>query len=255
MRTACLATFALFAAAASALAQPPGAAPVKADPKLDPYLEAWEKKTADVKSMAAEITLKRTDAVFKKDTNYKGSIVCMKPNFAVLRLDNADDKTKIDYEAYICDGKKVYAYNGVQKSIIKYTIPQGQAGVDNLMLDFMAGMKAKDVKERFDVTLSHTDENYVYISVKPRRPADQREFQTLQLALYGPGGKAAAFAYLPAQVNLTKPGGDVEVWRFISPRTDVKVQVTDFKFVPIPGWDEKDAPSAPMGGSRPAGKP
>ena len=63
MRTACLAALTLLAAAASALAQPPGAAAAKADPKLDPHLEAWEKKTADVKSMAAEITLKRTDAV------------------------------------------------------------------------------------------------------------------------------------------------------------------------------------------------
>src|SRR5438477_404009 len=78
---------------------PPGAPPAKAaDPKLDAHLDAWEKRMADVKNMRTEIALKRTDPVYKKEREYTGVVLCMKPNFAVLRLDYAADKA--DYEAY-----------------------------------------------------------------------------------------------------------------------------------------------------------
>jgi TIGR03009 family protein len=202
--------------------------------------------------MRTEITLKRTDAVFKKDTNFTGVVLCMKPNFAVLRLDNSGDPTKSDYEAFICDGKAVYAYDGKGKTITQIDLPQNQAGVDNLMLDFLAGMKAKDVKQRFDINLFKTDAHYIYLDIKPLRPADQREFTQLRLALYGPGQATAKFAYLPAQVYLVKPNGDAESWSFANPQVDLPgVDAKAFQFVPIKGWDFKKAPPAPMGGALP----
>ena len=203
MRFAGFTLAALLLAATVALAQPPAvpgqpvtgqpvapAAP-KADPQLDPHLVAWEKKMKNAINMRTDITLKRTDAVFKKDVNYSGSVLCMKPKYAVLRLDNTSDNTKVDYEAYICDGKNIFAYNGVQRTITKIKLPQNQAGVDHLMLDFLSGMSAKDVKERFDINLFKTDEHYIYLDIKPLRPNDQREFQHLRLALYGPGPATA----------------------------------------------------------------
>jgi TIGR03009 family protein len=238
--------------------QPPGLPappplPLKAaDPKLDGHLGEWEKKMASVVNLRTEITLKRTDSVFKKDTNFSGVVLCMKPNFAVLRLDNAGDPTKADYEAYICDGKAVYAYNGVQKTITKIPLPQNQVGVDNLMLDFLAGMKAKDVKERFDINLFKTDENYIYLDIKPLRPNDQREFTHLRLALYGPGPNTAKLAYLPAQVFMLKPNGDSESWMFTKPQVDIPgVGPANFAFVPVKGWEVKEAPPAPIGGGVP----
>ena len=250
---------ALLIAATVGLAQPPAVpgAPVAppapaADPKLDGHLAEWEKKMAGVVNLRTEIDLKRTDAVFKKDTNFAGVVLCMKPNFAVLRLDNTGDPTKTDYEAYICDGKAVYAYNGVQKTITQIDLPKNQVGVDNLMLDFLAGMKAKDVKARFDITLFKTDEHYVYLDIQPLRPADQREFQHLRLALYGPGPATAKFAYLPAQVFMLKPGGDSELWKFRNPQVDLPgVGPAQFAFVPVAGWTVQKAPPAPMGGAVP----
>jgi TIGR03009 family protein len=267
MRFAGFTLAALLVAASVGLAQPPavpGQPPVPpppaappavkaADPKLDPHLVEWEKKMGGVSNLRTEIALKRTDAVFKKDTNYTGVVLCMKPNFAVLRLDNAGDPTKTDYEAYICDGKAVYAYNGVQKTITRFTLPQNQQGVDNLMLDFLAGMKARDVKERFDINLFKTDEHYIYLDIKPLRPSDQREFSHLRLALYGPTTK---FAYLPAQVYMLKPNGDSELWKFTNPQSDIPgVAAANFAFVPVPKWQVVDAPPAPMGGAVPAGGP
>jgi TIGR03009 family protein len=232
---------------------PPAPAAKAADPKLDGHLGEWEKKMASVKNVRTEISLKRTDTVFKKDTNYTGVVLCMKPNYAILRLDNAADMTptKIDYEAYICDGKSVFVYEGLKKTVTEIKIPQNQAGVDNLMLDFLAGMKAKDAKERFDITLFNTDEHYIYLDIKPLRPADQREFQQLRLALYGPGPKTAQFAYLPAQVYMMKPSGDTEVWKFSNTMVDIpKVTADVFKFTEVPkGWNFQQAPQGPIGGN------
>lgn len=266
MRSAGFTLAALLFAAMAGLAQPPavpggpvpGQPPVPpaappaapaADPKLDGHLVEWEKKMANVVNMRTEIALKRTDAVFKKDTNYTGLVLCMKPNFAVLRLDNAGDPTKADYEAFICDGKAVYAYDGLKKTITKIDLPKNQVGVDNLMLDFLAGMKAKDVKERFNINLFKTDDHYIYLDIKPLRPADQREFSHLRLALYGPGQATAKYAYLPAQVYMLKPNGDAESWKFTNPQVDIAgVDAKAFQFVPIKGWDVKEAPPAPKAG-------
>lgn len=259
MRAAGFTLVVLLIAASVGLSQPPAVPgvpppapppPLKAaDPKLDAHLAGWEKKMASVVNLRTEITLKRTDAVFKKDTTYTGLVLCMKPNYAVLRLNNTADRTNADYEAYICDGKAVYAYNGIQKTITKIDLPKNQPGVDNLMLDFLAGMKAKDVKERFDINLFKTDENYIYLDIKPLRPNDQREFSHLRLALYGPGPNTAKFAYLPAQVYMLKPSGDAESWMFTKPQVDIPgVAPANFKYVPVPGWQLRDAPKGPVGG-------
>jgi TIGR03009 family protein len=264
MRFAGFSLTTLLIAATAGLAQPPavpggpvaGQPPLPpppparvTDPKLDAHLAQWEQKMADVKNMRTEITLKRTDAVFKKEREYTGVVLCMKPNMAVLRLDYAGDPTKADYEAYICDGKAVYAYSGKDKTITQINLPQNQAGVDNLMLDFLAGMKSKDVKERFDIALFKTDEHYIYLDIKPLRAADQREFTHLRLALYGPGQATAKVAYLPAQVYMLKPNGDSEMWKFTKPQTDLPgVAPANFKYVPIPGWNVQQAPQQPVGG-------
>jgi TIGR03009 family protein len=257
---------ALLIAATVGQAQPPGvpAGPVAgqppvpparaSDPKLDAHLVQWEQKMADVKNMRTEIALKRTDSVFGKEREYTGVVLCMKPSFAVLRLNYTGDRTGADYEAYICDGKAFYIYSGKEKTITQVTLPQGQTGVDNPMLEFIAGMKAREVKERFDVTLFKTDEHYIYLDIKPLRPADQREFKHLRLALYGPGAATASVAYLPAQVFLLKPNGDSEMWKFSKTQIDLPgVAPTDFKYQPVPGWQTVQAPPPVGGGPAPKG--
>ncbi|VTR96408.1 Hypothetical conserved protein OS=uncultured planctomycete GN=HGMM_F37F03C09 PE=4 SV=1 [Gemmata massiliana] len=240
--------------------QPPAAQPApQADPKLDAHLIEWEKRMANVVNFRTEVALARTDAVFKKTTNFGGPesvVLCMKPNYAILRLNNIGDSTKADYEAFICDGKAVYAYNGIAKTITAFKIPKAGAGVDNLMIDFLAGMKAKEVKERFDIALFKTDENYIYLDIKPRLGKDQQEFKHLRLALYGPGPNTAKFSYLPAQVYMLKPNGDTEVWKFANPQVDVPgVEAKLFQFVDIKGWKVQEAPPAPApnNGAIPAG--
>src|SRR5258708_4415404 len=108
MRFAGFTLAALLIAASVGLAQPPAVpgAPVgvppplparEAEDKLDAHLLRWQQKMADVKNMRTEIALKRTDPVLKREREYTGEVLCMKPNLAVLRLNYTGDKE--DYEA------------------------------------------------------------------------------------------------------------------------------------------------------------
>src|SRR5579862_4600472 len=127
-----------------ALAQPPGGAPLPPAqppavapqaPNLDAHLAGWEQNMSAVKNFVVKIALTRTDSVFKKEKKYTGSVACMKPNLAVLRLEYTQDPK--DYEALICDGKSFFVYNGLEKSITEHKIPNAAANLgaapDNLM--------------------------------------------------------------------------------------------------------------------------
>jgi TIGR03009 family protein len=216
---------------------------------LDRHLSKWEEKTAGITNLRLEIALKRTDAVLKKDTNYSGVVVCMKPHFARLRLVNSADKN--DYQAYICDGKAVYAYDGALKTINRIDLPpkwpfQRLGVTDNPVLDFLTGMKAKDAKERFDITLFKTDEHYLYLDIKPRSNKDRQEFQQLRVALYGPGPATEKFAYLPAQLYVLQPNGDSESWQFTNPQVNLKgVDEKMFQFEDVKGWHVQKPPPRP----------
>ena len=56
------------------------------------------------------------------------------------------------------------------------------------MLDFVNGLKAKDAKARFELSVFKEDEkgNYIYLDVKPLLGKDKEQFQQLRMALYGP---------------------------------------------------------------------
>lgn len=233
----------------------PGAAPA-ADPKLDPHLAGWEKKMGGLTNFRADIHLTKKEAVFQKPREYDGSVLCMKPNLARLRLDALPKpppgKPASDFEAYICNGKAVYEYNGIKQEITEFAITpnMGPGGGDNLMLDFLSGIKAADAKRRFDIKLFNEDDNYVYLDIKPRGQKDAQEFVHVRFALYGPKTQVA---YLPAQVWLQKPSGDTELWKFTNPQTNVAGIEPEkvFVYVPIQGWPLKKFQPPPAGGVPP----
>src|SRR5687767_3749051 len=62
----------------------PGANPAG---KLDAHLEGWQNTVAALTNFRFVLSLKRTDAVFKQEKRYSGVVLCMKPNYAVVRMD------------------------------------------------------------------------------------------------------------------------------------------------------------------------
>jgi TIGR03009 family protein len=258
MRSAGFALLAVSVAVSTGLAQPPRvpattavppplpASVAPADQKLDAHLAGWEKTMGNLKNFRFDMNLARKNpasAIFKGETNYVGSILCVKPTFARLRLDNSADPK--DFEAFICDGQHVFAYNGLQKTITKHKLPDPRANpagaTDNLILDFVSGMKAKDLKERFDLKLFKEDEFYIYLDIKPKLAKDKQDIQQLRLALYGP---KTAYAYLPAQVYLARPNGETEQWKLAKPMTNIpnldlrKI----FAYEAVGGFRLQDAP-------------
>jgi TIGR03009 family protein len=279
MRPAGFTLAALLLGVAAAVGQPPvpgapvAGAPVApvaapADPKLDAHLAAWEKNMGDLTNFAVKLNLTRTVAPLGDERKYSGQVLMMKPNFAILRLNNDSDKTGADYEAFICNGKAVYEYNGLAKTITEWKLPDPKvnpaAATDNLMLDFLSGMKAKDSKDRFTLALFKEDKNYVYLDVKPVLGKDKAEFQQLRMALYGPGTK---WPYLPAQVYMVKPNGDSELWKFTEPQTNLpNINAGVFQPQKVPGFEFREGkppapppmgrpgePKLPAGGGLPAG--
>ena len=278
MRPAGLTLFALLVGVSAMSAQQPGApgkvpaapgvppplppAVAPADQKLDGHLAAWERRMADVKNFRFELNLKRADpaatGVFKNEKEYVGVVLGMKPNYAILRLDYAADlnnKTlkKKDYEAFICDGKAVYAYSGLAETITEHKLPDpntNPAGAtNNLILDFVSGMKATELKERFDIKLFKEDQYYIYLEIKPLLGKDKEEFKQLRLALYGP---KTSFPYLPAQVYMVKPNDTTEQWKLTNPQTDIQgIGPQHFKYMDVPGFRVQKAPQQPAAVVRP----
>jgi len=259
MRSAAFALFALLAifiplsnvavvrAEPPAVAGMPPAAPPANAAKLDTHLAGWEKASAAWTNFAVEVKLTRKDGVRQKTQEYSGSALCMTPTFARLRLEyTADPK---DYEAFICDGKAVYAYSGLSKTVTQHKLPDPKTdpngATDNLVLDFLFGFKAKVLKDRFAVQFLGEDPDYVYLSIKPTQARDRQEFDELRLALHGPQTKTKA-PYLPAQIIIAKPNGDSEDWKFTKPRIDnAGISAKDFQFVEVKGFTLQKAPRQP----------
>jgi TIGR03009 family protein len=251
MRSAAFALFALFTATSATPAQPPVAsktppATLPADPaKLDPHLAAWEKASGKLTNFHVEVALTRKDAVRGKELEFKGSAIGMTPTFARLRLVPAGDAK--GYEAVICNGKAVYHYDGQSNTVTEHKLPDPKAdpagATDNLILDFLFGMKAKALKGRFEVRHIGEDADYVYLEIKPVQAKDKQEFQQLRMALNGPKSKTP---YLPAQIISLKPNGDAENWKFTKPQIDIpKITAEDFRYVEVKGFTLQQAPQRP----------
>jgi TIGR03009 family protein len=169
----------------------------------------------------------------------------MKPNYAILRLEfPGGDPKNPEYEAYLCDGKSLFQYKGIEKTITEFKLPNPatnpNAGTDNFMLDILSGMKAKDAKDRYEITLSKEDANYVYLSIAPKFGKDKQEFKMISMALFGP---RTPFPYLPCKVIKVEPNDNTETWDFTKPQTNLQgIDESVFKYVRVPGFREVQAP-------------
>jgi TIGR03009 family protein len=242
-----LAAVAVFAPAADQVgAQPPGPPPGAQPPppnKLDEHLGEWAKRMGGLVNFHTKFKLTRTEATFQRKSEYVGSVLIMKPTFARLRLDSTQNKA--DYEAFICNGKALFHYDGLKQTITEYPFnPNPAAGGGNLMLDIVQGMSVQQAKQRFQIDLFKEDPNYVYLDIKPVLGADKQEFLHLRFALFGPNVKPPYVPYMPAQAWVMKPNQDTELWEFSDIQTNIAgIEAKHFQAEQIPGWTMKKAPA------------
>lgn len=243
----------LLVAVVAAAQQPaPPAQPQSApNQELQQHLNGWQQSMGGLVNFGAKFDLTKTDNVFKKDTFYEGSVLCMKPSLAILRIESKNNKA--DYEAFICDGKSVFHYDGNKKAVTQFKLNPG-ANADNVMIDFIGGMNAAAAQARFDITLFQVQQpNYVYLDIKPKLGKDMQEFTQARMCLLLPGNVAKLPGYLPVQVWMAKPNNDTELWKLRDHAVnDNRVNAGMFQYQPIPGWPLQQAgPPAPAPGAPP----
>lgn len=229
--------------------QPLQPQPVAGDPRAKPHLDGWEKTMGSLVNYGADFELEKKDTVFGKARNYKGSVLCMKPNFAAVNIENATNKA--DVEGFLSNGKSVFHFESTKKTITEFKLNAPGAG-ENLMLDFLGGMKAADAQRRFNISVISdnpaVDPNYVVLRIQPILARDKQEFVDARMALLAPTNVAKLPAYLPAVVWLQQPGGVEETWKLRGHKPNqqgVTPQMFQFDNKVPQGWQLVQAPAAP----------
>ncbi len=208
---------------------------------LNRTCKKWEKKIASIQSLRAKISLKRTDATSKTETNYTGDVLWLKPNYFILRLDNANDTTKTNFENICCDGKSLFVYDGTKKIVTEIKPPQPWPPLTRLspsssdLLAFFAKPNAKAISERFDVTRYTSDDYQIYLDIKARSSKDAQQFDRMRLAASRPQSEGSSIR-AQAALYILKPNDDTEVWKFEIQTNIPGFKPEHFKYVELKGW-------------------
>src|SRR5262245_32267119 len=198
MRTFSLSVIASVAVAASLSAQEPKAQPAKLPPErpalseknqnyLNRYLEVWEDRMKKIESIELKIVLTETEAgppAIK--TTYTGDAAIMKPNFAKLFLkDSANVGNSRKWRHFVADGEYLWDYDYAKKIARVLQLPKDGIG-DNTIMAFLFGMKAAEIKTRYDLAIDVDDkekhnDHYLHIQIFPKSRADMQEFKKAEL--------------------------------------------------------------------------
>lgn len=260
MRTLGLTYFALFAAVATVTAQDPKAQPAKTPPAgaaamsqknqqyLDAYLDVWEKRMAKINALETKIVLTETGVGSAQNPGkkaiYTGEASLLKPNHAKMLLkDSGDPGNAKHWRHFVADGQHLWEYLYGQKIARVAQLPKDGVS-DHMMMSFLFGMKAADVKKRFDVSVDvenpdkHND-FYLHINILPKSKEDMQDFKKAELVLWknNKDSKYADLWMLPARLWFQNVEGDQVTWEFKNMSTEKKFLPADFK---APGFPDKD---------------
>lgn len=206
-------------------------------PKLDTHLAAWEKAIGSATSIRLDFTLRRHAAggLLEGESKYSGSLLAMRPNHIRFRIDN--DAACRDFELYIHNGKSLFAYNGLQKTVTE--LKQDHWFYERFrqlaLLELLCAKTAKELRSRYDVRLMKEDADYLYLELRPLSGKMVGDFKRLRVALYQP--RHRQFAYLPAQLFMIHANDETEQWKFSNSVTNIpEMSEKSFQFEEIPGF-------------------
>lgn len=234
--------------------------PPRVDDATLKHLEGWEAAMRAVKAFYARASMVNKDVLKKHETAFTVDLWLLKPNLA--RMDQVrvaakgQATTVADVKYYVSTGRTLYEYDGATKKRTAADLGPGGAG-NNLLLDLMAGMSARQITDRFAVATARQDDDYVMLKISPVYKTDKEEFESITLALCGPKYKDRA--YIPRAIVFTREQGQqTETWDFPDPKVNPD-GIDQRYFVPPKleaGWTEekKELPkTAPAG--LPTGNP
>src|SRR5262249_21808205 len=189
--------------AAAALAQSPGTpgspAPKDAAPPvapkmseknqkcLDAYLGAWQERMAKIETLETKCVL--TEIEDGKKTTFTGDISFLKPNYAKLLLKpQAVPMNPKKVKHLVADGQFLWEYDYGKKIARVEQLPKDGIG-DNMLMSFLYGKKADEIKKRYDLSIDVEDkekfnEHYLHITILPKTKEDMQEFKKAELVLW-----------------------------------------------------------------------
>ncbi len=246
------------------------AAPAADDKVLDAHLAQWEAATKKVETLGAQLTRIDKNPTFDDVQKLTGFAYYMKAgsgptaqNLALLEMKL--DGQKEFKEKFICTGTYIYQFAPEQKEIRYYELPKpkpGQVTEENNLLYLLFGMKAEEVKKRYELKLAKEDTYYIYVDIAPRSAADKADFQRARLVLNKNN-------YLPRQLWFEHANRSEVMWDIPNLQVGMALDRRAFDAPKAPpGWKivagenraqiARPANPSPAGGSKappsPAGK-
>lgn len=190
------------------------------DPKLDALLKDWERKTAGIKTLHGVHTRKEFNTVFASEEQSEGMFFFEAPDKGRIdikgmtpekgQISRKKDPQGNPYQIkpgrdqiWICNGQQILMVDPPQKQYERMPIPPEMQG-NNIIrspLPFLFGMKAEDMKRRFQMKwLKEYPDGAVLIEVVPRTREDSQNYSKAYV-------KLNTTYYIPSDVQLADPGG------------------------------------------------
>jgi TIGR03009 family protein len=205
-----------------------------AEARLDQILNFWEQVTRQVTAFDAVCHRTRKSVRFGTTEKYEGNLRLLKADpgliYASLEMHQKDDGAV--FEKLILNDRGLWAFDSSAKVINLLELPKRIGIFDNTPIALVCGMKAVDVKKRFEIQLKGEDQNYFYLEISPRTEGDKANFAKIRLTL-------TRATYLPRQLWWQQPNQDEVL--FDLPRVDARanhLRPGDFASPqpPPPGW-------------------
>jgi TIGR03009 family protein len=194
---------------------------------LELVLEAWEKRSGEVKTLECVFQTWKYDKVFGKAD--KPSRVCRgviryaapdKGHYHITEeaIDPAQEKSEFvskEGEHWVCDGNAVYEFDQQKKQLIERRLPQELKGkaISNSPLPFVFGTTAAKMRQRYWLRLTTPRElkgKEIWLEVEPIYPEDRANYQSATVIL-------AEKQMLPKAVSLELPNGSHTNYAFDVP--------------------------------------
>jgi TIGR03009 family protein len=208
---------------------------------LDAWLGAWQDRMEKISGLETKCVLTEIDGAQK--SVYTGDASLLKPNFAKLLLKpQAVPMNPKKVRHFVADGSFLWEYDYSRKIARVEQLSKDGIG-DNTLMAFLFGMKAADVKKRYDLSIDVDDpekytEHYVHITIRPKTKEDMQEFKKAELVLWK--SKDEKFAdnwMLPARLWFQQPNGNQIAWEFQKMNIQKKLLAKDFE---APGFPDKE---------------
>lgn len=234
------------------------------DAALELVLQAWEKRSSEVKTLKCTFQCWKYDNVFGDPTKpgrvYRGVILYAAPDKGHYRLtEEAEDPTvdpprfiKKEGEYWVCDGNAVYEFNHKDKQLIERRLPKELKGkaISNSPLPFVFGTTVVQMRQRYWMCLVTPPDmvgKEVWLRVEPKYPEDRANYQTATVVL-------SDKQMLPTALSLTLPGNGNRVnYVFDPPSVNnlLKKILGEFEVPATPrGW-KRVVEEPPTPGDRP----